>query len=43
MTIEEKIPHMKQWWTESHQIIVKNKLKKDFIKSLVKGRLDLRY
>jgi HAD superfamily hydrolase (TIGR01544 family) len=43
LTIEEKIPHMEQWWTESHDFIVKHRFSKKVIEdALANSTVQLR-
>lgn len=43
MSIEEKIPHMEDWWNESHKFIVKHKFPKSLIEqALYKSRVQFR-
>lgn len=42
LTIEQKIPHMVQWWTESHEYIVKHGYDEESLKKLVKDAPNLK-
>ncbi|XP_030591585.1 7-methylguanosine phosphate-specific 5'-nucleotidase-like isoform X2 [Archocentrus centrarchus] len=37
LSVEEKLPHMVDWWTKAHDLLVNQKIKKDHLTAAVRG------
>lgn len=37
LSVEEKLPHMVDWWTKAHDLLVNQKIKKDHLTTAVRG------
>ncbi|XP_035262689.1 7-methylguanosine phosphate-specific 5'-nucleotidase-like isoform X1 [Anguilla anguilla] len=35
-TVEEKLPHMVEWWTKAHNLLIQQKIRKDLLAQVVK-------
>ncbi|KAJ8414349.1 hypothetical protein AAFF_G00052190 [Aldrovandia affinis] len=35
-TVEEKLPHMVEWWTKAHDLLIQQKIRKDLLAQVVK-------